>query len=204
MTYILGLTGSIATGKSTVSNIFKALGFPVVDADIGAREVVEVGAPGLQALVDYFGKGLLTHDGQLNREALGAIVFANEAKRKKLNELLKPYIRSWIDREKNKVIASGAPLVIMDIPLLYEARGYQEMMDSIMVVAIPDELQITRLMARNQLSKSEALQRIEAQIPIAKKVEWADSVIDNSGSLVDTRQQVEKWLQEKNLFPDQS
>lgn len=204
MTYILGLTGSIATGKSTVSNIFKALGFPVVDADIGAREVVEVGAPGLQALVDYFGQGLLTHDGQLNREALGAIVFANEAKRKKLNELLKPYIRSWIDREKNKVIASGAPLVIMDIPLLYEAGGYQEMMDSIMVVAIPDDLQITRLMARNQLSRSEALQRIKAQIPIAKKVEWADSVIDNSGSLVDTRQQVEKWLQEKNLFPDQS
>lgn len=204
MTYILGLTGSIATGKSTVSNIFKALGFPVVDADIGAREVVEVGAPGLQALVDYFGQELLTHDGQLNREALGAIVFANEAKRKKLNELLKPYIRSWIDREKNKVIASGAPLVIMDIPLLYEARGYQEMMDSIMVVAIPDELQIARLMARNQLSRSEALQRIKAQIPIAKKVKWADSVIDNSGSLVDTRQQVEKWLQEKNLFPDQS
>lgn len=102
------------------------------------------------------------------------------------------------------MIASGAPLVIMDIPLLYEAGGYQEMMDSIMVVAIPDELQITRLMARNQLSKSEALQRIEAQIPIAKKVEWADSVIDNSGSLVDTRQQVEKWLQENNLFPDQS
>lgn len=202
MTYILGLTGSIATGKSTVSQLFKTLGFPVVDADVGARKVVEAGAPGLNTLVDYFGKELLTSDGQLNREALGKIVFADELKRKKLNELLKPYIRTWIEAEKSKAIASGAPLVVMDIPLLYEAEGYLEMMDSVMVVAIPEELQIKRLRARNQLSESEALQRINAQIPIAKKALWADSVIENSGSLIDTRLQVENWLREKNLLLD--
>lgn len=169
MTYILGLTGSIATGKSTVSQLFKEYGFPIVDADVGARAVVELNTPGLQAIADFFGPLILQADGQLNRKALGKIIFEDKAKRVKLNELLKPYIRAWIAKQKDLAIQSGADLVVMDIPLLYEAN-YQEMMDEVMVVGIPEELQLERLMKRDGITKEEALQRMDSQMPIEKKM----------------------------------
>lgn len=190
MTYILGLTGSIATGKSTVSQLFKEYGFPIVDADVGARAVVELNTPGLQAIADFFGPLILQADGQLNRKALGKIIFEDKAKRVKLNELLKPYIRAWIAKQKDLAIQSGADLVVMDIPLLYEAN-YQEMMDEVMVVGIPEELQLERLMKRDGITKEEALQRMDSQMPIEKKMALADTIIDNSGTPENTKKQVD-------------
>ncbi|SBO18108.1 dephospho-CoA kinase [Carnobacterium divergens] len=193
MTVILGLTGSIATGKSTVSQLFKDFGFPVVDADLGARAVVEKGTAGLRAIKTYFGDEIIHSDGSLNRQKLGKIVFEDGEKRKQLNELLKPYIRKWIMDETQKQVAKGVSLVVLDIPLLYEAE-YDKVVDMVMVVAVSPATQLKRLQKRNQLSKEEALLRIYSQKSIVEKEQLADIVIDNNGSKESTKQQVEKWL----------
>ena len=193
MTVILGLTGSIATGKSTVSQLFKDFGFPVVDADLGARAVVEKGTAGLREIKTYFGDEIIHSDGSLNRQKLGKIVFEDGEKRKQLNELLKPYIRKWIMDETQKQVAKGVSLVVLDIPLLYEAE-YDKVVDKVMVVAVSPATQLKRLQKRNQLSKEEALLRIHSQKSIVEKEQLADIVIDNNGSKESTKQQVEKWL----------
>lgn len=199
MTYILGLTGSIATGKSTVSRLFKEYGFPIVDADVGARAVVEIGTPGLKAVVDFFGVEILQENGELDRAALGKKIFADKEKRTKLNDLLKPYIRQWIAEQKNNAIEAKVPLVILDIPLLYEAN-YQEMMDEVMVVAVSQDVQLERLMKRDKRTRDEALQRIHSQMSIEEKVSLADCVIDNNGSFLETKEQVLAWLKKKNFL----
>lgn len=199
MTFILGLTGSIATGKSTVSQLFKEYGFPVVDADFGARAVVEKGTAGLGAIKTYFGNEMINSDGSLNRQKLGKLVFEDGEKRKKLNELLKPYIRKWIMDETQKQVAKEVPLVVLDIPLLYEA-GYDKVVDNVMVVAVSPTVQLERLQKRNQLSKEEALLRIHSQKFIVEKEQLADVVIDNNGSKESTKQQVKKWLSQMGFL----
>lgn len=167
MGMILGLTGGIATGKSTVVEIFKDEGFPIVDADIIAREIVEPGTPGLQAVVDAFGSELLFADGSLNRKKLGKIIFSDKQKRERLNRVLSPFLREAIltDIARKKNLSS---LVIVDIPLLYEG-GYDAVVDQVAVVYIPEELQLSRLMKRDDLSALEAEQRIDSQMPIEEK-----------------------------------
>lgn len=198
MSYILGLTGSIATGKSTVSKKFLAAGFPVVDADLGARVVVESGKPGLADIVTHFGKDFLLRDGSLNRKKLGEVIFADEGKRRLLDRLLKKHIQAWIQSETEKQVANGHALVILDIPLLFEAE-YQKQCDGVMVVYVPEAIQLQRLMARDQLTKSEAMQRIRSQLSIEEKKALADFVIDNSGTPEDTEQQVQTWLAENRF-----
>ena len=198
MTFILGLTGGIASGKSTVSRYFSELGYPVIDADIVAREVVKPGTPGLEKVVTAFGKTILTDADELNRKKLGQLVFGDVLKRKKLDAVLDGEIRQAIDKAIEDYKLKNAPLVVVDIPLLYEA-DYESLMTKVMVVYVPEEIQLKRLMVRNELSQEEASQRINSQISIDIKKARADFVIDNTGSKEQTKEQVLDWLDKKGL-----
>jgi len=193
MSYILGLTGSIATGKSTVAKLFLSAGIPVVDADLGARAVVLPGAPGLGDIITHFGEAYLLPDGTLDRKRLGALIFSDREKRAELDALLKERIKHWIQAEKERYISEGHELIVLDIPLLYEG-GYEDSCDAVMVVYVPEELQLQRLMSRNHLDEQEAAQRMQSQLSIEKKKELADFVIDNSGTIEETEKQVHEWL----------
>ncbi|WP_195854709.1 dephospho-CoA kinase [Aerococcus mictus] len=193
MTFRLGLTGSIATGKSTVSNYFKKVGFPVVDADLGARAVVEPGTQGLQAIKEHFGEDFLFPNGTLNRKKLGDVVFTDKDQLKALNQLLLPYIYDWVNDQAQSYQDQGHQLIILDIPLLYETK-YQNACDAVMLVYVPESIQLKRLMDRDNLSEDEAFDRMLSQYNIEQKLRWADIVIDNQGSIQQTEQQVEAWL----------
>lgn len=193
MTYILGLTGGIATGKSTVSRYFFEKGYAVVDADVVARRVVEPGTEGLANIVAQFGTEIIQTDGTLNREKLGAMIFADAKKRETLNSLLSDLIRRAIMADTATLVNANQPLIVLDIPLLYEA-GYETHCDAVMVVYTTEEVQRKRLMGRNNLSEEEALNHIASQEPIEAKKNRADIVIDNNGTLNDTYEQVETWL----------
>lgn len=199
MAFILGVTGGIATGKSTVVDVFRKAGVPIVDGDLIAREIVEPGQPALKALVAAFGEEILTED-RLNRKKLGEIVFNDPAKRQLLDRLLDGYLRGAIT-DQIKEAAKRAPLVVADIPLLYEA-DYQQYMDQVAVVYIPKELQLTRLMQRDHLTKEAALQRMKSQLSIEEKRQKADFLFDNQGTREETRQQVLRWLAEKGFSQD--
>lgn len=194
MTFVLGLTGSIATGKSTVSKVFQEAGIPIVDADIGAREVVKVGSEGLKRIEATFGKEVILPEGHLDRKALGKIVFQNKTELNKLNRILGDLISIWIYKEKNRYIKLGVPLVVMDIPLLFES-GYDKKVDKVMVVATTPDTQLERLMQRDGITKEAAQHKINAQFPITEKLLKADYVIDNNGSKENTRLQVLNWLE---------
>lgn len=193
MTFVLGLTGGIATGKSTVSQYLANKGIPIVDADLIARQVVEPGTSGLATIVNEFGEELLLPDGTLNRKLLGQVVFNDSVKRHRLDTILDNDIRREIKSAIAEAVAQNSELVIVDIPLLFEA-GYEAFVDQIMVVSLPPDLQVERLMKRNQLTKIEAEKRIASQMAISSKVVKADFVIDNSGTVEQTYQQIDQWL----------
>ena len=193
MSFRLGLTGSIATGKSTVSNYFKKAGFPVVDADLGARAVVEPGTQGLQAIKEHFGEDFLFPNGTLNRKKLGNVVFTDKDQLKALNQLLLPYIYDWVNDQAQSYQDQGHQVIVLDIPLLYETK-YQDACDAVMLVYVPESIQLQRLMDRDNLSEDEAFDRMLSQYNIEQKLRWADIVIDNQGSIQQTEQQVEAWL----------
>lgn len=180
MTYLLGLTGGIASGKSTVSRVFKAAGYPVVDADVIARRIVEPGRPALARIVQAFGPQVLREDGKLNRAKLGEIVFSQPRRLEALNQINRPYLRAAINQALAQAKAGGASIVVGDIPLLYEA-DYADAFDGVAVVTVDPEVQLARLMTRDGLTEVEAKDRIASQIPLAKKAAMADFVIDNNG-----------------------
>ncbi|WP_424320546.1 dephospho-CoA kinase [Lacticaseibacillus chiayiensis] len=180
MTYLLGLTGGIASGKSTVSRVFKAAGYPVVDADVIARRIVEPGRPALARIVQAFGPQVLREDGRLNRAKLGEIVFSQPRRLEALNQINRPYLRAAINQALAQAKAGGAAIVVGDIPLLYEA-DYADAFDGVAVVTVNPDVQLARLMIRDGLTEAEAKERIASQIPLAKKAAMADFVIDNNG-----------------------
>ncbi|RXT59350.1 dephospho-CoA kinase [Lacticaseibacillus chiayiensis] len=180
MTYLLGLTGGIASGKSTVSRVFKAAGYPVVDADVIARRIVEPGLPALARIVQAFGPQVLREDGRLNRAKLGEIVFSQPRRLEALNQINRPYLRAAINQALAQAKAGGAAIVVGDIPLLYEA-DYADAFDGVAVVTVDPDVQLARLMIRDGLTEAEAKERIASQIPLAKKAAMADFVIDNNG-----------------------
>lgn len=186
---VAGLTGGIATGKSTVAAIFEEAGARLVDADRIAREVVRKGSPAHREIVAHFGTGVLLGDGELDRKRLAAIVFNNPDEQRAIECIVHPQVKQEIDRRVD-LIRRQAPeaLVILDIPLLFES-GMQEGLDAVIVVYAPERLQLERLMARDGLSEPEALARIRAQMPIDSKRALAARVIDNSGSREQTRAQ---------------
>jgi dephospho-CoA kinase len=175
---IVGLTGGIATGKSTVTGMLRERGIPVIDADQIAREVVEPGKPAYMAIVRHFGSD---------------IVFSDEAKRQKLNAIVHPEVRRVMRQEAEAAEKNGAEIVFMDIPLLYESK-LQYMVEKIAVVYAPPDMQLARMMERDELDEEQAQKRLRAQFPIDQKKQEADFLIDNSHTREETERQVEVLL----------
>jgi dephospho-CoA kinase len=192
---VIGLTGGIATGKSTVSAILKNAGAVIIDADRIARRVVKKNLPAYRQILAHFGESVLLPDGEINRAALGNLIFNDSRKKQLLNSIVHPHVRKETDR-RLRHIAKNNPnaLVILDIPLLLEA-GMRKDLSEVIVVYAPEDIQIKRLMERDHISQEDALARIRSQMPIEKKKSLATMVIDNSGPIEDTRKQTLEILQ---------
>jgi dephospho-CoA kinase len=201
VTRVVGLTGGIGTGKSTVARLLAGLGAVVIDADAIVHELQAPGTPLLAQIAAAFGPEVLRPDGLLDRERLGRLVFADPAARKRLNDLVHPAVGSEMLRRLEAAKASGAPLVVLDIPLLLEGRAARgadparsktasDLAGEVIVVYAREAQQLERQVARDGSSREHALQRIRAQLSIEEKRTLADFVIDNSGSLGDTERQV--------------
>lgn len=193
LTMIIGLTGSIASGKSTVAKMMLELGLPIVDADIVARDVVEPGTETLALIAENFGQDILLEDGNLNRTMLGDIIFHEPAKRKILNDIMHPAIRKEMLRQRDAYLEGGHEHVVMDIPLLFESK-LQHFVERIIVVSVSEEVQLRRLMERNHLSEEDALARMHSQLPMSVKEKGAHAVIYNNENLENTEEQLKKIL----------
>ncbi|MFJ8529893.1 dephospho-CoA kinase [Bacillus sp. NPDC094106] len=199
MTVVIGLTGGIASGKSTVSQMFRELSIPVIDADIIAREVVEQGKPAYNKIAEVFGEEILQADGELDRPKLGSIVFHNEEKRLQLNGIVHPAVRKEMNDQKDMYIKEGMQAVVLDIPLLFESK-LTNLVDQILVVAVAPSTQLERLMKRNGFSEEEAKARIDSQMPLIEKVTLADKIIHNDGTITETKAQLQRILKEWNII----
>jgi dephospho-CoA kinase len=189
---LVGLTGGVATGKSTVANMFGRCGAVVIDADQLAREVVTPGKPAWREIVRTFGKDVLNPDRTINRQALGSIVFSHPTKRRRLEHIIHPRVA----REQQRLTSQAAKkdphaVVIYDVPLLFEA-DIDKRVDKIIVVTADQKTQIARLRKRNGLSRSEALRRIRSQLPLSRKVRMADILIDGTLPLTRCRKGVQE------------
>ena len=191
MNYIIGLTGGIASGKSTASDYIRSKGYPVLDADTYAKKATAKGGPAYQGIIDHFGAELLQDDGEIDRRKLGAIVFNDDGERKVLNQLVHPEVRWMMDADKDRLAEEGH--VFLDIPLLFE-NGLDRQCDITLTVYVDQETQIERLMERNGFSHSEALSRINSQMPLSEKRDRSDEVLDNSGSKNELYAQIEDFL----------
>ncbi|MBC7840366.1 MAG: dephospho-CoA kinase [Nitrospiraceae bacterium] len=177
---LVGLTGGVATGKSTVAKMFKQCGAVVIDADELAHEVVKPGKPAWREIVGLFGKAVLNQDRSLNRQALGSIVFRNPKKRRQLEHIIHPRVaREQARLTKQATRTDPTAVVIYDVPLLFEA-GIDKRVDKTLVVTADRETQLARLKKRNGLSRVEAIRRIRSQMPLSKKARLADMVIDGT------------------------
>jgi len=185
---VVGLTGGIASGKSLVGAQFVKLGAALIDTDAVSREVVAHGEPGLAAVAAEFGPRVLLPSGELNRPALRSLVFADDAKRLKLESILHPLIRS---RTRAKLAELTAPYALVAVPLLVET-SFGELVDRVLVVDCPESLQLERLMRRDAIPKPEALAMLRAQVDRATRLKAAHDIIDNSGTTEATRRQVEQ------------
>lgn len=192
---IVGLTGGISSGKSTVSSYLKQLKIPVIDADEVARKVVEPNSQGAREIRKTFGSDVFEEDGSLNRQKLGALIFSNAENRQKLDDLLQPLIKIMILEEIEEYRQKGETMIVLDLPLLFE-KHYEKLCEEIIVVYVPRELQLERLMKRNQYTKQEALSRIDSQLSIEEKRKRATVLLDNQGTVQQLYQQVEQWLVE--------
>jgi dephospho-CoA kinase len=196
VTRVIGLTGGIGTGKSTVSRMLAELGAVVIDSDEIVRELQAPGAPLLAEIAAAFGADVVLADGSLDRAGLGERVFRDEAARKRLNAIVHPAVGRETARRLAAARAGGSPLVVLDIPLLFETRLHGTAsranlgVEAVVLVYAPVGLQLARQLERNGYGREEAQRRIDAQIPIEEKRALADHVIDNSGSLEETRRQV--------------
>ena len=191
---ILGITGGIASGKTTVAQAFQALGAVVVSADVLAREVVCPGTKVLQQITEYFGGLVLREDGTLNRQLMAEMVFNDDQARIALNGMTHPAIAALARTRLGEAKQGGAPLVIYDAPLLYEVGADREV-DKVLVVRVDAEVQLTRLMARDGINRPQALARVAAQMPQEEKVARADFVVDNSGTAKETQGQVRSLME---------
>lgn len=186
---LVGLTGGIATGKSTVTEIFRRLGCVIIDADQLAREVVEPGEPALSRIVEEFGRAVLRPDGTLDRKALGTVVFGDADRRRRLEAITHPEIRARLDQRLAELAARGFDgIVVFDAPVMIESGNYRNM-DRLVVVRTDEETEAARLVARDGITPDEAARRIASQMPVAEKAKLADYVIDNRGDRAATEAQ---------------
>ncbi|MFO7560322.1 MAG: dephospho-CoA kinase [Desulfobacterales bacterium] len=205
---VAGLTGGIASGKSTVSKMFEKQGAVIIDADRIAHNVVKKGEPAWQQLRNYFGDTILLPNREINRAYLGDIVFNNVAQKKVLNEIVHPFVLEKMAEELKQVeeTTRDATLVILDVPLLIES-GMHEGISDVILVYIPERLQLERLIARDNISEADATARIKSQMPIDEKKNYAGIVIDNSKSIDETEKraaEVFRALMNKNGLPKQN
>ena len=196
---VIGITGGIASGKSSVSTFIRELGFSVIDADVVAREVVEPGEEAYHEIVKEFGESILMPEGDINRATLGDLIFHNEDKRLKLNSIVHPAVRKRMRELAEKAFQDGAETVFMDIPLLFESK-LTFMVEKTLLVYVDEEIQLARLMKRNNLSEKDALARIASQMPLKEKKALADAVVDNNGDLEETKEQVRQVLTNWNVL----
>ncbi|MBT2574132.1 dephospho-CoA kinase [Bacillus sp. ISL-51] len=193
MSLVIGLTGGIASGKSTVARMLIERGITVIDADIIAKQAVEKGMPAYGQIIDAFGEDILLENGELDRRKLGSIVFTDEQKRLALNKIVHPAVRAEMMKQRDEAVSRHESFVVLDIPLLYESK-LEYLVDKVIVVTVTAETQLKRLMERNSLTEEEALSRITSQMPLVDKTKRADNVIDNSGSVEKTKQQLDDIL----------
>lgn len=193
----IAITGSIATGKSTVSKYLIQQGYPVIDTDIISRIVVEKGTIGLERLKENFGEGIIQADGTLNRKALSNIVFNDAASKEKLNQILHPLISKESKERMAAYKEEGHSLIFVDIPLYYEV-DIDIPTDAVWLVYVSPDIQLERLMKRNLMGEEEARQLISNQISIQDKAKWSEIVIDNSNTPEETHKQIDQLLKAEN------
>ncbi|MBS3513109.1 dephospho-CoA kinase [Staphylococcus aureus] len=198
MPKVIGLTGGIASGKSTVSELLSVFGFKVVDADKAAREAVKKGSKGLAQVREVFGDEAIDENGEMNRRYMGDLVFNHPEKRLELNAIIHPIVRDIMEEEKQEYLKQGYN-VIMDIPLLFE-NELENTVDEVWVVYTSESIQMDRLMQRNNLSLEDAKARVYSQISIDKKSRMADHVIDNLGDKLELKQNLERLLEEEGYI----
>lgn len=197
---VIGITGGIASGKSTASNMVREMGFTVIDADYASRVVVEPGQKAYGEIIDQFGESILHEDGTLNREKLGAIIFTDEEKRKQLNQIVHPAVRTYMNEEREAAFERGEKIVFLDIPLLFESK-LTHMVDKTVLIYVDQDVQLQRLMARNNLTEEQAKARINSQMPLSEKKALADEVIDNNMDIDRTRSQLVSVLDKWGIIP---
>ncbi|MBS4208799.1 dephospho-CoA kinase [Bacillus sp. FJAT-50079] len=200
MATLIGLTGGIASGKSTIANMFKRRGFTVIDADVAARAVVEPGEEAYKQVVKAFGSEILLEDGAINRKKLGSIIFHDQEKRQQLNQIVHPAVREKMNDWKEAAIAEGKETIIYDIPLLFESN-LTHLVSKIILVFVEQSVQLERLMVRNQLSKDDALARIASQWPLQDKKRLSDAIIDNNRSIEESEIQLDQLIEKWELNP---
>ena len=192
---LLGVTGGIASGKSTVATMLEELGAPIIDFDVLSRVVVEPGKPALKEIVSYFGEQVLLDDGTLDRKRLSEIVFRDIEKRKKLESFIHPRIGEEFTKLVHQYTSQDPEAIIqVVIPLLIEVN-MQPIFHKVLMVYIPEEEQIKRLIERDNITREMAQNMLKSQLPIEEKKGYADFVIDNSGSIEETRRQVEQLME---------
>lgn len=214
--YVIGLTGGIASGKSTVSGMLRELGAVIIDADEVSREVVAPGTRGWRQIVDTFGPGVLRPDGSINRRKLGGMVFGDKDALDKLDSIVHPLVMARVEDTLAKLsrgvtegesgTGEGTKVVVLDAPLLFEV-GADRLVDEVWVVSVDPETQMERLIRRDGYSKAEALSRMTSQMPLPEKERLSDVVIDNRGDPESTRRQVLAYWEEiqgKVRNPDQT
>ena len=192
--YRIGLTGGVGSGKSTVSSYMKELGIPVIDGDKLAREAVTPGSAAMEQMRKAFGDDIFLPDGNLDRLKVASIVFTDEKKRQQLNGIIHPYIWRRTQQELLRAQEAGHDIVVLDMPLLLEI-SWQLRVESVWIVKVPLEEQIRRVMARDNFTRQQVLDRIHKQMPTENKVNYADVIIDNSHSVEETRRQVKVALE---------
>jgi dephospho-CoA kinase len=195
MSLIVGLTGGIATGKSTIAQFFKDEAIPVIETDVIARNVTQKGSDVYHAILDYFKEDILLSNGEINRKKLGQIIFSDPEKRDFLNLTVHPAVKAVMVSEIEKCKLEGKKLIIVDVPLLFEA-GFDQAVDLSLLVYTDEATQLKRLMNRDDIDKALALQKINAQWPLLKKKELASILLDNSHSVLTTKKAFREILED--------
>lgn len=191
----IGLTGGIASGKSTAARILREMGHSVVDADALARLVVAKNGPAYREVLSVFGPDFVDGNGDLDRKKLGQIVFADKKKRVQLEQIVHPKVKSLALLEKSRLETEGKNIAFYDVPLLYE-RNLEAEFDAVLLIYAPESIQIERMMIRNGYSESEARERMQAQIPIEQKLLRSPHVVMNTGKIEDLKMEIKKILRE--------
>jgi dephospho-CoA kinase len=190
---VIGLTGGIATGKSTVSDMFRQFKIPVVDTDEIAKNLMEIGTPTYQEVVDEFGKEYTLPSGHLNRKKLGALIFNNDIERLKLNNIVHPKVRMRCMEAIQSHSLGNTDAIVLDVPLLFESN-FDDLCDLIICVSVDRDTQLERLMKRDDIDEETALNKMRAQMNLKRKEALSDIVIDNSGTILDTKKKLVETL----------